>query len=93
MWMIWIFIGGAVLFALISMSATSSGHSLRRKFVALGTLSGKSRREIEAAVGTPNSVSAMPNGLLLQWMASGYHIALIFDNEGICQGVSHEHAV
>lgn len=92
MMMIWIFVGGAVLFALISMSATSPGRSLQRKFVALGTLSGKSRRQIEAAVGAPTSISGMPNGVLLQWMASGYHIALIFNNEGICQGVSHEHA-
>mgnify|MGYP003964036481 CR=1 FL=1 len=29
--------------------------------------------------------------VLLQWMATGYHIALIFEND-ICQGVSHEFA-
>jgi hypothetical protein len=43
----------------------------------------------------------MVDGVLLQWMetrsgflsASSYHIALTFDFDGICTGVSHESAV
>ena len=86
-------VGGLVLFALISMSVTSPGRSLQRKFVELGTLSGKTRAEIEAAVGAPSSVSATADGgTLIQWMATGYHIALTFDAQGICGGVTHEFA-
>jgi hypothetical protein len=34
----------------------------------------------------------MVDGYLLQWQATGYHIALQFDANGICVGVTHEFA-
>lgn len=89
---IWVFIGGIVLYAIISAMTTAPGKSLQNKFVNMGTLTGKSKNEIISIVGSPNSISALPDGkAVLQWMATGYHIALIF-NDDICEGVSHEFA-
>lgn len=76
------------------------GKTLNERFVRIGTLAGRTREEIERVVGQPTSISAMADGALLQWMetragflsASSYHIALTFDNDGICTGVSHEFA-
>ena len=89
---IWVFIGGIVLYAIISAMTTAPGRSRQNKFVNMGTLTGKSKNEIISIVGSPNSISALPDGkVVLQWMATGYHIALIF-NDDICEGVSHEFA-
>lgn len=89
---VWVLIGGIALFAIISAMTTAPGRSLQSKFVGMGTLSGKSKNQIIAVVGAPNSISALPDGKsLLQWMATGYHIALIFNGD-ICEGVSHEFA-
>ena len=87
-----IFIGGIVLFAVMSAMTKAPGRSLQVKFVRMGTLAGKTKDEIIAIVGTPNSISALADGkAMLQWMATGYHIALIFNGD-ICEGVSHEFA-
>ncbi len=67
------------------------GRALKRRFVALGTLKGKSRAEIERAAGPAVQQTPLPDGrTLLQWRATGYHIALIFDTRGRCDGVTHE---
>jgi hypothetical protein len=67
------------------------GRALKRQFVALGSLKGKSRKEIERAVGRAAQETALPDGrTLLQWRATGYHIALIFGTNGRCDGVTHE---
>lgn len=88
----WIVIGGLVLSAIIQMSVTSEGRSLQQKFVNLGTLTGKTKNEIIAAVGAPNAISASAEGkTLLQWQKTGYHIALIFNGD-ICEGITHEFA-
>ena len=85
------FIGGIILFVIIAVLVRMPGNALRNKFVALGTLKGKTFSEIQDACGEPSSISSMSNGRTLrQWMATGYHIALIFDEKEICQGVSHE---
>ena len=69
----------------------SPGRALKRRFVALGPLKGKPRREIERAVGAASQETALPDGrTLLQWRATGYHIALIFGTNGRCDGVTHE---
>jgi hypothetical protein len=58
----------------------------------MGQLAGKNKAQIISVAGQPSSISALPEGkTLLQWMAMGYHIALIFNGE-ICEGVSHEFA-
>ncbi len=67
------------------------GRALRRRFVALGTLKGRTRREIVKAVGEPSIETPLPDGrTLLQWRATGYHIALVFEQNGRCFGVTHE---
>jgi len=84
-------IGGLVLYWIISSLVRVPGRALATKFVSMSVLKGKTKEDIIKVVGPPNAVSATPDGgQLLQWMATGYHIALIFDVNGICQGVTHE---
>lgn len=83
-------IGGLLIYAVIHVLVRAPGASLQQKFVRLGTLAGRPEAEIVAAVGPPQSRGVAPGGYLLQWMATGYHIALRFDAQGICQGVTHE---
>ena len=67
------------------------GRALRKQFVSLGTLKGKTRREIVKVVGEPATETPLPDGrTLLQWRATGYHIALVFEQNGQCFGVTHE---
>jgi hypothetical protein len=88
-WMMLLVIGLPVLFA---FAAAMQSQGLQSKFANLGVLKGRTKAEIVAAVGEPNSVSALAHGQqILQWTIPGYHIALIF-TEDICDGVSHEHA-
>jgi hypothetical protein len=83
-------IGGLVLFAVISTLVKAPGNVLQQKFRGLGQLPGKTKAEIIAAVGPPNSVSAAANGkTLLQWIIPGYHVALLFEGEA-CLGITHE---
>lgn len=84
------FIGGLFLFVLIAAAVRAPGAALSKKFVALGTLSGKTKAEIIAAVGQPNAVSAAGEGkTVLQWLRTGYHIALVFNAQDVCEGISH----
>ena len=60
----------------------SSGSDLAWKFFALGKLTGKSATEIIAGVGRPTSRRSMANGqTLLQWQATGYRMALLFNGD------------
>lgn len=84
-------LGGIILYLIISVAVRSGGAMLNKKFVDLGTLKGKSYTEIEKAVGKPNSISSVKDGKTIrQWLRTGYHIALIFDENDICEGVSHQ---
>jgi hypothetical protein len=72
---------------------TAAGRALHARFFALGDLSGKTATEIIARVGAPTSRSSMANGqTLLQWQATGYHMALLFDAEGKAVKITHESA-
>jgi hypothetical protein len=83
-------VGGLVLYGIVAALVKAPGQALHVKFVKLGQLKGKSKAEIVAAVGLPNSVSAVANEkTVCQWLATGYHIALLFDGD-ICEGVTHE---
>ena len=69
---------------------TASGRVLKYKFEQLGIIQGKTLAEITAVVGLPNSISAISEGKILrQWQATGYHIALLFDSNDICEGITH----
>ena len=67
------------------------GRALRKQFIGLGTLKGMTRKQIVKAVGEPATETTLPDGrTLLQWRATGYHIALVFEKNGRCFGVTHE---
>jgi len=89
---LWLVCGAAYL-ALKSMLHSVS---LRSRFAKVGTLRGLAKPDIIAAVGQPTSTSAQPHGkTLLQWMETlptgAYHVALLFDANGVCEGITHEH--
>jgi len=87
-----IIIGGLVLFVIISLVVKSPGRSLQIKFQKLGNMTGRRKQEIIAAAGPPSSISATGDGgQLLQWMATGYHIAIRFDANGMFRGITHEY--
>ena len=83
-------VGGLVLFFIIRAVVRAPGGLLRQKFVGFGTLKGHSEADIVAIVGNPQARSTVPGGNVLQWQATGYRIALGFDPNGICTGVTHE---
>ncbi|MGA2281505.1 MAG: hypothetical protein ABSG80_14515 [Verrucomicrobiota bacterium] len=85
-------IGGFVLYAIINALVRAPGASLQSKFQQLGTLRGRTLSSIIAEVGPPNARSVAGDGrVVCQWMATGYHIALIFTDD-VCDGVTHEFA-
>lgn len=90
-WFFFIVVAVIVAGAMQQQWILSEGKALAEKFGALGNLIGKNEADIVAAVGPPTSRSAMATGQLLQWQRTGYHIALIFDDQGQCGGVTHEH--
>jgi hypothetical protein len=56
-------------------------------------MTGKNLSEIVAAVGRPSSYSAMPEGkTLVQWQATGCHMAIVFDATGQFAGITHQYA-
>jgi hypothetical protein len=60
------------------------------RFRELGPLKGRTMEEIILAVGEPNSVSSLgARGTVLQWMPHGFHIVLLFDGVGVCEGMTH----
>jgi hypothetical protein len=67
---------------------------LQRRFQKLGSVQGLTLADIIKATGRPSSISALPNGQLVQWQAiastGGYHLAAEFDAEGRCTGITHE---
>lgn len=82
-------LGGIVFYAITQASVRASGVSLSKKFVSLGDLRGKTLDEIVSVVGEPNSTTALINNqVLVQWQATGYLIALLFDENNICLGIS-----
>ena len=91
-------IGGLVLYGLTNESVKEPGRSLNKKFVSLGNLKGKTLKEITDVCGDPNSYSTSIGAdgnpvKIIQWMATGYHIVLLFDSDDICLGISSETAV
>jgi hypothetical protein len=64
-------------------------YSLQRKFVKLGVLEGRTKDEIIAAVGPPSEISVDGAGrTILKWRSRYFRIALGFDPDGKCSGVS-----
>lgn len=91
LWIIGIFVVSGIIFALQQQAVTAPGRALHKKFVELGNIQGKTKEEIIAKVGRPTSISAAgPDQTLLQWQATGCHMALLFTGEK-CDGITHEH--
>ena len=87
-------IGGLIWYLLTQEAVKAPGKSLNQKFASLGTLQGKTFKEIEEVVGAPSAISAMGNGnVLRQWQATSYHIALLFDENDVCLGITSEISV
>lgn len=94
------FLGTSVLgligYLIMNVTVRAPGTLLQNKFANLtkdtgGVIAGKTYSEIVAACGAPSSVSPTGDGgKLCQWMATGYHIALLFDANNVCVGISHE---
>lgn len=75
------------------MDVTAPGRELHSRFIGLGDLTGKTAEQIIAVVGPPTSRSFMAhNQVLLQWQATGCHMALLFDGEGRFLKITHEYA-
>ena len=80
-----------MLYWIISAIVTAPGRDLAAKFGRIGVLEGKTKDEITSVAGPPVAISAAPGrNTILQWMATGYHIVLLFDENGVCKGVRHE---
>ena len=86
-------LGGLIIHALMSAGVRAPGAALQKKFQNLGVLKGKTYSEITSVVGNPNSVSQSNGMTICQWMATGYHIVLLFDGNNICLGVNSETSV
>lgn len=93
-YMIFAIIGGVIMYWVISALVKVPAREVESKRQSMGELKGKTKAEVIRVMGPPNSVSVLPqyprNGQLLQWIKSGYHIAVAFDADDICQGITHE---
>jgi hypothetical protein len=75
------------------MDVTAPGRALAARFQLLGNMTGKTADEIIVVVGQPTSRSSIAHDqMLLQWQATGYHIALLFNAEGRLVKITHEFA-
>jgi hypothetical protein len=75
------------------IDVTAPGRELHGRFVSLGEMTGKTANEIIAVVGQPTSISSMSAGRrLLQWQATGCHMALLFDADGRFVEITHQFA-
>jgi hypothetical protein len=69
------------------------GRALLGRFQRLGDMTGKTSADVIAMAGSPSSRSSIGNGqTLLQWQATGYHIAILFDSNGRFVRITHEYA-
>ena len=86
-----IFVGVIIMTVIVSAVTLGPGFNLRKKFVNLGTLKGKTLNEIEKACGVAISVSYGKEGVKVRtWHRVPYTIVLLFDENEICLGVSSE---
>ena len=80
-----------IWFVAAKTTVKAPGNVLHHKFLSLGNLEGKTLAEIEQVCGEASASSFGEHGVkIYQWLASGYHIVLLFDKNDICLGVSFE---
>jgi hypothetical protein len=72
--------------------------SVKDRFGEIGMLAGRTLEEISLVVGPADTLSIGGPGIkVAEWnkysvFGGGYHIALIFDQNDVCGGVSYENA-
>ena len=72
---------------------TAPGRELHARFLALGDMAGMTSAHIVAAVGNPSSISSMAHGqTLLQWQATGCHMAMLFGPDDKLVKITHQYA-
>ena len=91
-------LGGILLYFLTTAFVKAPGKVLASKFASLGNMTGKTYEDIKKVVGVESSISrkAMDDGSVVtirQWMATGYHIVLLFDQNDNFIGISSETSV
>ena len=92
-------IGGLILYLIDNAVVRTPGTLLQKKFKKVqdqnnGKIAGVSLSTIVSNCGLPNAVSTLGNGnTLRQWQATGFHVALVFDENEICLGISSEISV
>ncbi len=78
---------------IVGRDVTAPGRELHARFLALGDMTGKTADEIIATVGPPSSISSMAaNRTLMQWQATGCHMALLFGPDGRFMRITHQYA-
>jgi TM2 domain-containing membrane protein YozV len=82
---------GLILFAIISLIVKAPGLSKQAQFNKIGidNLRGMEISKIKEIVGPPSSISVINGKFVLQWLVAPFHIVLIVNNDGICEGVTH----
>ena len=70
---------GLILYVFIKFIVCIPGILLKNKFN--GDMTGMTLDEISKVCGQPNSIHYGYGYILCQWQATGYHIALQFDNQ------------
>jgi hypothetical protein len=74
------------------LTRTDSELELSWRLRCLGNVLGRPMRNVEGFLGMPNHRSSMPHGgSLLQWHRPGYHIALRFSSDKLCEGITSQH--
>ena len=91
-------IAGLILYAIMGSAVKAPGRALATKFKSLGSMTGKSYEQIKSVVGPENSRSTktLEDGKVVtvrQWIATGYHIVLLFDENDNFICISSETAV
>lgn len=90
------FLIGIIFYYITRYSAKLPGTVLASKFANLqnshnGQILGIPYSEIEENCGKPSSIAPLGDGTVLkQWIATSYHLALLFDENDICLGVKSE---
>ena len=88
-------VAGFILYLITSAVVRAPGSVMAVKFANLGTLTNYTYSQIVEKCGNPSSVSTTTDKQgnyvkIGQWMSTGYHIVLLFDENDKCLGVSSE---
>lgn len=88
-------VGVGVVLMIMAVIAMFSNADKLNRFKQLGDIAGMPFDDVVAQVGPPNSVSAMADGTLYQWMnlaeGASYHFAILFDQDNRAVGFTHQH--